>query len=410
MTESDPPDNAQAGSRDQKRIIFVANGLFGEQLAGGDINLLYAIKAVVAAGWQVEFFGGRVLEHHLKRWNLPANVIFTDSTNSQSLRNDSLGGQLRLFWEFFRRFLSTLSKLRRVENRDVIYAASDYWFDVLPAVFSKARLKVAILHMQAPALREVVFQTRPDVMASRVASLHYCLSQWLALTALRLCRNKRVVVVQSLLQSALLKRGFRPVEVCLIPNGVETEAIDLAEQGPKKYDVVWIGRVHRQKGIDDLFLTLRLLAHEFPDFRALLIGNLKDALAGRVAEMGLTACVEFSGFVSGVEKYRLLKSGQVYLMPSRHEGMPIVVCEALACGLPVVAYELEMYRPFFGNRLIYVKPFDLDSFCQTTVETVRKTRAGEKLINDQDLAEFKKANSWSEVGKRLVAMLDQVKQ
>jgi hypothetical protein len=67
-----------------------------------------------------------------------------------------------------------------------------------------------------------------------------------------------------------------------------------------------------------------------------------------------------------------------------------------------------MYRPFFGDRLIYVKPFDLDNFCRTAAETVRKARAGEKLINDQDLAEFKKANSWSEVGRRLVALLDQV--
>jgi glycosyltransferase involved in cell wall biosynthesis len=218
------------------------------------------------------------------------------------------------------------------------------------------------------------------------------------------------VVVQSLLQSALLKRGFQPAEVCLIPNGVEMEAIDVAEQGPRKYDVVWIGRVHRQKGIDDLLLTLQSLAHEFPDFRALLIGNLKEALAGRAAEMGLTANVEFPGFVSGVEKYRLLKSGRVYLMPSRHEGMPIVVCEALACGLPVVAYELEMYRPFFGNRLIYVKPFERDSFCRAALETVRKARAGEKLVNEQDLAEFKKNNSWLETGKRLVAMLEQANQ
>ncbi len=206
MTEFNPPDSARANSRGHKKIVFVANGLFGEQLAGGDINLLYAIKTVVAAGWEVEFFGGRVLEHHLKQWNLPTNIIFTDSVNSQSLRNDSLGGQLRLFWEFFRRLLSTLSQLRRVGNQDVIYAASDYWFDVLPAVFSKAKLKVAILHMQAPTLREVVFRTRTDVVASRVASLHYCLSQWLALTALRFCRNKRVVVVQSLLQAALLKK------------------------------------------------------------------------------------------------------------------------------------------------------------------------------------------------------------
>ena len=92
-------------------------------------------------------------------------------------------------------------------------------------------------------------------------------------------------------------------------------------------------------------------------------------------------------------------------MPSRHEGLPIVLGEALACGLPVVAYELEMYRPFFGDLINYVAPFDLDSFCRTAIETVRQARAGEMLLDEKHLAVFKKANSWQAVGDHLTKLL-----
>lgn len=390
-----------------RRIFFIVNGMFNDQLAGGDMHLLHSIRAVTEAGWKPEYLSTRELEQHLKAWHLPANVTFTDRNCKQPLNNLSVKGKCRLFWEYFLRFLATLGKLHRIGPEDVCFSPTDYWFDVLPTAFSKARLKVVILQMKAPSLKEVIWRTRADVEATRIASLHYCLSQWLSLKVLCFCRQKRVVAVQPLLQATLRQMGYRPEEIPLIPNGVDLETANQAEAGTKRFDVVWIGRLHRQKGVEDLLQALQTLVREIPDFQAVLIGNLQEFMAGQIDKLGLTPHVHFAGYISGVEKFRNLKSARVFLMPSHHEGLPIVVGEALACDLPVVAYELEMYRPFFGNLLSYVKPFDRDSFCRTAVEIVRKARAGEKLINDKDLAEFKKANSWSEVGRQLVALLDQ---
>jgi glycosyltransferase involved in cell wall biosynthesis len=389
-----------------RRIFFVANGLFGRQLAGGDIHLLHSIRAMTQAGWHTEYFSGRALEHFLREWQLPAKVIFTDAAKEQELHNDSLRGRLYLFWTFFCRFMATLRKLSLVKETDAIFSPTDYWFDVLPVAFSKARLKVVVLQMQAPTLREVIFRSRPDVEPTRIASLHYCLSQWISLTVLRCCRHKRLIVVQSLLEAVALKKGFQPTEVVCIPNGVDVETADSAPEQEKRFDVVWMGRVHRQKGIDDLLKTLQFLSRNFPNFRALLIGNLKAALETKIAELGLTANVEFSGYVSGVEKFRQLKSARLFLMPSRHEGLPIVVGEALASGLPVVAYELEMYRPFFGNLLHYVPCFDVETFCSTSANLLKRLRAGEQLVDKAELTRFKQTNSWREIERQLVDLLE----
>ena len=396
---------SDSGNR-SRRVIVVANGLFGSQLAGGDVHLLHSIKAFLEAGWQVECFGGRVLKSHLEQWNLPAKLISTDSASRAPLSDSSLGGKVRLFIEFFRRFIATLIKLRDIKHTDVVFSATDYWFDVLPIAFSRARLKVVILQMKAPSLKQVIFRSRADVEAIRLASLYYCFSQWLSLAVLRHCKSKRVVSVQPLLQAMLRRRGYTDNETPVIPNGVEVATAQDAAGEAKRFDVVWMGRVHRQKGIEDLLATLVFLAREIPNFRAVLVGNLRDALGARITELGLGAHVEFTGFVSGAEKFRWLRRARIFLMPSQHEGLPIVVGEALACELPVVAYELEMYRPYFGDLLTYVRPFDLEAFQRTAASTVLRLRAGGRLQNEPKLAEFLFQNSWPVVEKRLAQLLE----
>src|SRR5260370_30234772 len=63
--------------------------------------------------------------------------------------------------------------------------------------------------------------------------------------------------------------------------------------------------------------------------------------------------------------------------------------EALACGVPVVAYDLAAYRPVFGDFLRYVPCFDLAGFQREAEAQVRKTRAGENYLDSLDLAGFR---------------------
>src|SRR6185436_4782130 len=174
--------------------------------------------------------------------------------------------------------------------------------------------------------------------------------------------------------------GYREEAPAYAPNGSDVEAAEKIPPQPKQFDLAWTGRIHPQKGIADLLAALQRMSERFPNFRALIIGKSKDALEPTVREMGLAQNVTFSGLVSEEEKFRLLKASRVFVMPSRYESWGIVVGEALAAGVAVVAYDLTCYRPVFGDFVRYVKPFDRDMFLRAIEEEILNQRAGKNYL------------------------------
>lgn len=211
------------------------------------------------------------------------------------------------------------------------------------------------------------------------------------------------------MEPRLDKLGVRPHERTLVSYGLEVGPTDAVPKQERIYDAVWIGRVHRQKGIDDLLSTLQLLAQRLPNFRAMFIGNVRDALAPGIAARGLTQNVEFSGFVTEEEKIRLFKASRVFLMPSKHEGSPRVIGESLIAGTPVVAYEIPNYRPLFGDFVRYAPPFDLNAFQDAASREILRMRSGENYLEKMDLARFKQDNSWETTQAKFLKALEMLR-
>src|SRR6185436_4950328 len=104
----------------------------------------------------------------------------------------------------------------------------------------------------------------------------------------------RLLYVHPDMRANLLARGLAPTEIKYVSFGVDPTPGRTGTRPEKKYDVVWIGRVHRQKGIDDLLRTLSYLNGKVPNFRALIVGKVKAELEPIIAQMGLATAVEFS--------------------------------------------------------------------------------------------------------------------
>jgi glycosyltransferase involved in cell wall biosynthesis len=389
------------------KIHFFCNGIFGANVAGGDIHFLKSARAAADEGYDLNYFGGQAFRKIIEAYHLPGTITLTDDASMAEINQSSLRGQLAMFGDFYRRYRRSLELCMRIAPDDYVYATSDYWFDAIPVVRCPARRKFMIVHTLAPGLMQVVWRRRPDVDAKRLASLHFFLSQKYALSRFRICRNKRLLYVHPNMKPAFLRMGYDESELFFTSEGFDLTAAENTPTQAKQFDVVWIGRVHRQKGIEDLLATLAYLAGKVPDFRALLIGKVEGRLRPQIEALGLQKHVSFSGVVlSEAEKSRLLKSSRVFLMPSNFESWGIVIAEALAAGIPVVAYELDAYRPIFGNLLCYVRSFDLCAFQQAALDVLNHARQGQTRLDVANLKVFKQEHSWQATQKRFLQALN----
>jgi glycosyltransferase involved in cell wall biosynthesis len=392
------------------KIHFICNGIFGPNLAGGDIHFLRVAEALGQSGYEVNYFGGHALKEVMQTRGLPGSIILTDDGAMKGVNQGSLGGQWRMFLDFHKRFRRTLRLLKEIAPEDCAYATSDYWFDALPLARSAARRKLMVVHLEAPSLLQILQRSRPDVDAKRLASLHLLLSQTRALRRFQSCSNKRLLYVHPSMKPGFLRKGYQEEELVFTSEGVDVAVAERAPEQKKQFDVIWIGRVHRQKGIEDLLATLAYLGRKVPDFRAVLVGQLEGALGPQVQAMELKQHVTFAGLVrDDAEKFRLFKASRVFLMPSNYESWGIVVGEALVSGVPVVAYDIEAYRPIFGDLVRYVRPFNLEAFQEAAFDEVSGAREGRTKLDGAALDAFKGEHSWQATCNRVARALDSLK-
>jgi glycosyltransferase involved in cell wall biosynthesis len=392
-----PKSEAGSSSVSKPTVFFFANGVYGEHVAGGDLHFIEVARAAAEAGCGVNVFGSKVLETRLKPEGLDFGILLTSERAFTKSAEQSVSGQLRLLLDYFLRALRNFKYLSRIGRDDFGYAIADSWCDTVPLALSKAGCKMLVLHMQAPSLREILFRSRPDVDRFRMAALHYWGSQRLSLLLLRLTRRKHIFYVHPNMREQLLNFGFRPSEISPMSFGLDTITICGVPEPEKTYDLAWIGRVHRQKGIEDLLEALRVLASKMPGFRAVLIGKGAEQLRPDIERLKLTKWIDFPGLVSEHDKMRLLKASRIFLMPSRHEGSPRTVGEALACRVPVVAYDVPNYRPLFGPLVRYVRRFDMAALQQEAEFQITEMRAGRNYLQSTDVKAFQTIHSWDAV-------------
>lgn len=125
------------------------------------------------------------------------------------------------------------------------------------------------------------------------------------------------------------------------------------------FQMVTVARLDYQKGLDWLLLALANWFHRLGDLRLTIVGDgpMKSKLQRLIAQHGLSAYVTLLGFQKDIAG--ILREADLFLLPSRWEGMPNALLEAMAAGLPVVATDVEGVReilsPFLDHQCIPVE-------------------------------------------------------
>lgn len=140
--------------------------------------------------------------------------------------------------------------------------------------------------------------------------------------------------------------GFSPERVGVTTTMYEAEAVMPAEdRSGKRPRFLFLGRISRLKGIDELIEAARILAERGDDFEFVMVGHgdregVVEEYTRRVEQYGLESRFRFTGRLTGEEKHRVYAQCDVYVFPSWTEGCPTSVLEALGAGLFVISTDV----------------------------------------------------------------------
>jgi glycosyltransferase involved in cell wall biosynthesis len=132
--------------------------------------------------------------------------------------------------------------------------------------------------------------------------------------------------------------GIDPDIIRIIPPCIRHRRFkEAAPQGPT---IVYMGRLNQRKGIKYLIQAMPRVLERVPEARLLIggSGEREKELKALVKRMGLGESIEFLGFIPDEDLPDLYASGMVFCMPSVYEGFGMVMLEAMASSLPVVAF------------------------------------------------------------------------
>jgi len=151
-------------------------------------------------------------------------------------------------------------------------------------------------------------------------------------------RSASCIVVLSAYWKTQLEAIVPGARVVPIRNPVSASACATAPVSRRAGQIVFLGKVCAEKGIDDLLAAFRSLVASCPHARLEIGGDGElDALRSRISEYRLEASVHVHGWISGATKARLLAESSIFVLPSHAEGMPMAILEAMLHGLAIVA-------------------------------------------------------------------------
>lgn len=192
----------------------------------------------------------------------------------------------------------------------------------------------------------------------------------------------------------IMKLGYNE-KIEVIANGIDIDNIKIKNSWKRKQNILFLSRIHIKKGIEFLLEAVAMIKDKVKGYTINIAGegdfqyilSLKD----KAQKLGISNIVNFCGGVYGEKKWKLFREADVFVLPTYSENFGIVVCEALACGTPVITTngtpwkELETEKCGWWTEIgIQPTAEALDQFLQLSVQELEiMGRNGRKLVEQK---------------------------
>jgi len=218
--------------------------------------------------------------------------------------------------------------------------------------------------------------------------------------------SKKVIVVSEEMRNRLVEEGIYRDKVCVVYNGVDTDIFHPIDKGRARNElnlsmdkkiILFVGNLVKVKGVDVLVKATALL--KVPDVEVHIIGDgpLKNALISKIQRLNIEDRIFLHGSVAHSMIPVWLSASDFLCLPSRSEGLPNVVLEAIACSVPVVASDVGGIHEIVNKESGILFPPDSEFECARAMEQALLKRWDREKIGGNVSSWFRNAEEVSKV-------------
>lgn len=316
------------------RIDFVADAVYPYHHGGKEKRLRGLTDALVAQGHEIHV-------HTMHWWQEPERVIHRDGITWHALCREvkMYSGDRRSIREALAFSLACLRLVREPFDRlDVDHMP---YFPVLACWIVTTVKRRPLYATWHEALDGATWRAYMGPLG-RVAHVIERLSTRLP---------RAIGTASPATRDNLARFHRRTTRVHVVGTGVDLEAISACSPTTDDVDVLFVGRLVKDKQVALLLDALALVKEKRPSVRCLIIGSgpEDERVRTQIRDLGLDEAVRIiRSLEKSEEVFSYMKKASVLALPSKREGFGMVVAEALACGTPVVTID----SPDNASRLL----------------------------------------------------------
>ena len=384
-----------------RKLIILAASPVGDGLSGGDRIFIELARSAaklniltIVTSWKAGFI-------MCKRLNLRQSkyIKFIDL----KVREDIYSWFILLYFiRILKSIIWSCAIKLSTDNSSiiVIYSASDFWMDVIPALILKLRFPQIIwagtFYLAAPN----PFKGYNEGGNWRIPTLKgviYWLMQLPMYWAIRAV--SQFVFVTSDPDIRRFPIQAKKGKVIVIKGGVDLQKINKYQKKigevEKKYDAVFMGRFHTQKGVLELIDIWNKVVMKLPGAKLIMIGDgpLMSEIRRKIQHYKLDKNIFLTGYLlDGIEKYTIFAKSKIVVHPAIYDSGGMAAAEAMAWGLPGVSFDLKALKTYYPKGMLKAPLHNYDKFALIVVRLLTEKKL---YISEKNNARTLISNYWS---------------
>ena len=199
-------------------------------------------------------------------------------------------------------------------------------------------------------------------------------------------KSDLTVALNYSLAKSLADQKFSKNKLIVLGAGIDYEKIANSKKLANVYEGIFIGRIHPSKGVYDLVQIWQEVVKKIPSAKTIIIGGgskgQEKRLKTQIKNANLSKNLIFAGYLSDRQVYNYLKSSKIFLFTDYEAGWGIAIAEAMAAGLPVVGYSLEIFGDVFKKGFLTVPLGNTTIFAQKIINLLENKRRYQQMSQE----------------------------